>query len=277
MKLVFNGNLVEESDIKLSDLYRALFFGDGIFESIYSNNGGLYLLDLHIKRLNKGMKALGLIFQSERSINNWLNDINGLIKSNPDEQTFRIKILVWRKGKGTYNTSKENQANFLISLEPSAKFIFKHISSYSISNNQDLSSNSYLNLKTISALPYIIGSQEREKQGLEELIIKDKNGNISEAISSNIILIKRDKIAIPKAQSGFVNGCMLDFLLERFKLKDYKIEAVDISMKKLSSYDLMVFTNSFAIQYVVLNKERPDIIDFLSTSIHEMTKWQLQP
>ncbi len=271
MKVIFNGILRDDSEIILSDLYRAVFFADGIFESIYLKTSEVYLFEFHLKRLLRGMNALSLEFSEPEVSQHLLNQITELKKHYPQIESARIKIVVWRKGKGNYDPQTERKANYLITLDESPLFQIKEIQNISVSKDDRLITNSYDNLKSLAGLPYVLGNIEKDSE-IEELILLDFKGNVSEGLSSNIIIFRDREFHIPNKYSAFVSGCMLKYLTQRFIDAGFTLLERNIQYDSLKTYDFVLFCNSFSVKYKTLQKRRPDLHDLLKVFIEEQPK-----
>ncbi len=55
--LIINGNISDDEKILLDN---GFFFGMGLFETILVKNAYPLFLDLHLERLNNGLKRLGI-------------------------------------------------------------------------------------------------------------------------------------------------------------------------------------------------------------------------
>ena len=58
MKIWLDGNLVDESEAKISVFDHGLLYGDGVFEGIRIYNGRVFRLEEHIRRLFDSAKAI---------------------------------------------------------------------------------------------------------------------------------------------------------------------------------------------------------------------------
>jgi len=127
----------------------------------------------------------------------------------------RIKLHVWRKPGGLF-APLDNSADFLITageLKP-AKELKKNVGFFDSVTKVFSSISSY---KTCNALPYIMAAKEAQKQGLDDVVLLDVYGNISECTTSNVFLEKNEVIYTPSLQSACIDGVMRKQLLNFFK------------------------------------------------------------
>ena len=65
------------------------------------------------------------------------------------------------------------------------------------------------NLKTTSAIYYVLASIEKQQRGLDDLLILNSNRYPIEACSSNVFIVKDNEIITPPLESGCLDGCMV--------------------------------------------------------------------
>jgi branched-subunit amino acid aminotransferase/4-amino-4-deoxychorismate lyase len=169
------------------------------------------------------MKALGLELEFQLDLVDFKNHISKLSTFYSQFENKRIKILVWRQGKGQYRPNYNQQANYLILIEEARKLQVKEIKSFDVSQTVSLSHTIYSEYKTTNALTYTMAGMEMERKSLDEILIQDSEGNICEASSSNIICIKGNTAILPISNCA-VKGIMCDHVISLLGSKGYKIE-----------------------------------------------------
>lgn len=268
MKVLYNSRLLSYpfSFLQIDD--RAFCYGDGLFETIVTGPNKLNLIDFHFERLHSGCKQLSIKmpFSSAHELS---NAIDRVVKENNIKGIIRAKLQVWRKSGGLY-APEQYKSNFLLTVkrEKTNKFYDK-IESISNCENSHLSYSPISHLKTINSLPYVLAGIEKNNSSFSDLIIKNGNDEIAEAIASNIFWIKNSIVYTPSLKSGCIGGVMRRFLLEDFKFN--KIEYQEVLAK---SYDLLqaksiFLTNASGIKWVhkYQNTTFENPKDFLSQSI----------
>ncbi len=255
MLVNFNGNIIKDSNLGLDQLFRACLFGDGLFESIYCEKNIVFFLEEHLSRLSNGMECLGLKLNTDMGYEDWMKNISRILKENNNPEQARLRIMVWRQGKGTYSPSNDALANYLIFCEACSPFAIVEINNIAISEQVTIATSWYSNFKTINALNYVGASIEKTDKGLDEILIKNDSGYILEGSSSNIICIQGDKLITPKRYSGQVEGIMYTWLIDYLKTKKFFHKEQDIHENDISSFDLLIFCNSFIIKILRKNKD----------------------
>ena len=241
MKALFNDNIIDNNlTIELNN--RALQFGDGLFETIITHKTKVQLLNLHFDRLMNGGRVLSL--NVNLTLSELEHKIISVIEANGVETYNRIKLIVWRGNeaqKGYYSGS--NQAEILITSKPSVKPEIRIIEKASFSKNVRLIHHSFSALKTLSALPYVMASHEREKRAFDELILCDGQGNISECVSSNIFWIDGNHIYTTSLDTGCVAGVMRQHIIKQLAEQGISVKKVVIQKDQFLKAEFIFSTN----------------------------------
>jgi branched-chain amino acid aminotransferase len=237
-----NGNIVE--DMSFDPNNRSFKYGDGIFETIRFFNGKIFNKDNHIRRIEKSLKIVKInISISAQELLHIAIDL--AVKNNIINGGLRINI--YRSGLGKYSPNSLDGCFFIES--------YSFENTHFILNNNGLALDYYKthlksisvlsNLKTTSAIYYVLASIEKQERSLDDLLILNTNENPIEACSSNIFIVKDNKLITPSLQSGCLDGCMRALIVQNFDVVEQILTKEDI---KESSE--MFLTNSNSISWV---------------------------
>lgn len=211
---IFNSKVIDMSELPFHQMERSFNYGDGLFETIVVKDGIIKFLDYHLERLGEGMKVLSLV--GEELLNEAIErDIYTLLNLSENKKNARVKLQVWRQTGGFY-IPQTNKANYLLSAKENVEKS-KVIMTSDIATSIHLNYSSLSGLKTGNALPYVLAGIEMKAKNLEEIIILDNNGNLSECSSSNLFWLKDGEIFTPKLSAGCIAGIMRRHILERAK------------------------------------------------------------
>ena len=67
----------------------------------------------------------------------------------------------------------------------------------------------------MNSLPYIIAARECQRSSMDDLLILNQEGQVAEAISSNVFAFINGEWVTPELNSGCVKGVMRQFILDR--------------------------------------------------------------
>jgi branched-subunit amino acid aminotransferase/4-amino-4-deoxychorismate lyase len=267
MKVLYNSRLLSDSSVSLELDDRAFCYGDGLFETIVTGPNRLNLIEFHFDRLKRGCQKLALkmplLNPKELIIR-----IDQLAKENEIKGTIRAKLQVWRQSGGLY-APKNNESNYLLTVDNQAGEFYNEITSISDSQNSQLVYSNISGLKTLNALPYILAGIEKNNSKFEDLIIKNEKDQIVEMIASNIFWIKGSTIYTPSLKSGCVEGVMRKYLLSEFRSKNIDCQEILAETNDLLDAQSIFLTNASGINWVKHYKtiELEDPKDFLYQSI----------
>ncbi len=250
---IYNGHLISLYEPAVSFANRAFRYGDSLFESIrWSKGKALFLMD-HVKRIKLGMTTLRMNVPAEFTTANIEHLIAELIEKNKLTSDARIRLTVFRNEGGFY-TPLTNDISFLIECEP------LETSGYTI-NQKGLwvdvyaeikkSINKISNIKSGSALLYVMAGLTKTSLRLDDCLLINDLGNIIEAISSNIFVIKNGVLYTSPITEGCVDGVMRKQILEIAKQHKILVFEQPLTVHTLTNGDELFLTNAIkGVQWI---------------------------
>lgn len=207
---IYNGHLINLYEPAISFNNRAFRYGDSLFETIRYTNGKIMFLADHIQRIKLGMTILRMNVPAEFTTANLEQLMLHLIQQNNINGDARIRLTVMRN-EGGYYTPETNDISFLIETE------LLDTRGYTL-NQKGLWVDIYAeikkpvtkisNLKTGSALLYVMAGITKTSLKLDDCLLVNDNGNIIESISSSIFVIKNGTLYTAPLSDGCVDGVM---------------------------------------------------------------------
>jgi branched-subunit amino acid aminotransferase/4-amino-4-deoxychorismate lyase len=247
MHVCSNFSIIDSSDFHVDLNDRSFNYGDGLFETMISKDGQIRWLDDHWERLQKGCKVLGFKLADGFSQTFVNTIVNELISKNQIQSQVRVKLKVWRISGGLY-TPKKNETHFLIIVSPYQP-TFKIIEHVDFSERVHLQYSIFSSLKTSSALPYVIAGLEKKERSLEEIILTDTRGNISECLSSNIFWFKNNTAYTPSLSTGCLEGIARKNLIRFLKDNQVDLAEGEFNKQELLLADTIITTNVAGVHY----------------------------
>lgn len=247
MKALFNNQILEDQ-LFLPFNDRALQFGDGLFETIIVTNNFMPLLSYHMRRLKKGAKCLRLDLPKPDKIE---NSIQRVLEANGLNKYARVKLQVWRKENPStgysISTSDTNMFISAVDFQPDKNLKKGNVS---FSEEVSLHYSKYSRFKTTNGLAYIYASIERDEKGFDDLILMDREGNISECISSNIFWVKDNIYYTPSLRSGCVEGVMRNYVIDQLKESGVSLKKQLVKKHELLEADAVFSTNVTGVSVI---------------------------
>lgn len=223
---------------------RATLFGDGVFETMVFWNGSIRFPKEHTERLDMGLKKLK-ISRSGLTVN-YLEDF---LKQNfPNKNQLRVRWNVFRGGQGKY-TPLSNQAKDLIIVQPLDKPVKIKQTAY-ISESIMIHPSPWSHCKTLNALSYVMANIERKEMGMDEVILLDHRGFVSEAGSANIFWVKNDIFHTPSLSCNCIAGVGRRKIKEALGKSGASLIEGEFSVNELLNADQIFTSNVTGIAYL---------------------------
>ena len=187
----YNGEYAELSELKVSALDRAVYFGDGVYDVAFIHNRKPVDLDDHLDRFYNSCKLLKIEIDMTRE--EMEKVFLGLVeKADEDEKDF---ILYWQMSRGIgprNHVFPDNRKPSLFAYIVPKK-IGDQDKRIQVITEEDV--RFYLcNIKTINLIPNCLASEKAKEQGCYEAILH--RGNIVTEGSHTATLIIKDNAVI---------------------------------------------------------------------------------
>ncbi|AHM63661.1 branched-chain amino acid aminotransferase [Flammeovirgaceae bacterium 311] len=263
MNALLNGKSIS-ADVAADLQNRGFRFGDGCFETMIIYNGVCPLLQLHESRIKRSLPALGLQLSPNLQLE---TQIRQLADGTTGWQ--RMRLWIWRSGEGLY-TPETNEVNTMLAASATVAPQIQVRKQICFSEDVTLLPSRWSFVKTISALPYVMASHEKNYKNREELILLNHRGEIAEATAANLFWKKRNRWYTPALDSGCVAGVMRSWLMRKMIEKGEPVFEVLARPDELEKVDKLVCTNVGGLQPVQQAGSKQ-----YSTDLEEL--WSLLP
>ena len=269
MIVFINGNFIEEEEATISVFDRGFLYGDGVFETLRIYNGKPFLFDRHIGRLSHG---LGSLFIGDKySFSEYLEHTRELIeKNNVTEGVLRIQATRG-PGKRGYSTTGNYDPTVLISLHVAPNVDLNNVLPVKLATSTQILSDHdpFSTLKTTNKLANIVALREAEKIGMDDALLTNHKGNITEASGSNVFWTKDNTLFTPPVSSGCLSGITRGMILELAIALKLPTVQQDITPTQLGDAESVFLTNSIReIQPVIQIDDKPIAISPLIARLH---------
>jgi branched-chain amino acid aminotransferase len=234
-----------EGPINLPATEHSWLRGDGLFETIKSENGELFFLDRHITRLAYAAKELRfeeIDFQSIRT---------------------QIGLLLQR-------TSNITRGRFRITLFPDTSFLLSHEDAplriapqkLYLSPKVRFSDSLLSGKKSLSYGEGSFGLRLAKSHGCDDLLYLNERDEVVETGLANILVEHRGTFTTPSLASGCLPGIVRGVLLDWFK---------DVKQSVITLEDIATATGL----YVLSSMREIDLVTELHTASGTLQKFQI--
>lgn len=222
---------------------RAMNFGDGLFETMVFEGENIRFMDFHWARLSRGLDILRL-----DSAEVDLSDVLSFLQDHFSGQQLRVRWNLFRAGSGKYSPACSNTIQTLqISSFVKAPRIKK---TAFISERVRLFPTAWSSCKTLNSLPYILANIERQERGMDEVILLDSRGFLSEAGSSNLFWRIGNRYFTPSLSCSCVDGVARKVILDEFQKQKIPFEVGEFLPYELEDAEQIFFSNVNGISYL---------------------------
>ncbi|MEX2512816.1 MAG: aminotransferase class IV [Cyclobacteriaceae bacterium] len=231
--------------IPSNNLNRAILFGDGVFETMLYVNGSIRFETDHWKRAFLGLKTLKIIpenLSSAREITAWVAEIY------KNETLLRIRWNIFRSGLGKY-TPLAHGCEEILMVSP-FQFTSKIKNKAYISSSVSIPKSPWANCKTLNGLPYVMANIEREEKGMDEVILLDDEGFISETGASNIYWVIDGVLYTPSLETSCIAGVSRQQILHYFNEKRLVVKEGKFRPEMLERAEKVFTSNITGISYI---------------------------
>jgi branched-chain amino acid aminotransferase len=252
--LNFNGSILPSDHPIFEAHNRGFRYGDGLFESMRFLKGKLKFPEMHIDRIQKGMKLLK--FDNYSLIDTWFirEKTEELIRRNKFGADARIRLTIFRDSGGFY-TPDSNKFAYLLELhklDDSQYVLNKKGLIIDVYDEVPKPVNILSNSKTSNALIYVLAGIYKNQNALDEVLILNQNGFLCESVSSNVFVVYDRKLYTPALNEGCIAGVMRQVVMRLAKENDIELVEAQINPDILNEADEVFLTNATrGIQWVM--------------------------
>lgn len=230
----------ERGNVDMED--RGYQFGDGIYEAIRVYGGRLFLLDPHMKRLERSARELRL--QLPYSLDHLTENLRTLIEKNQIDDGL-VYFQVTRGAAPRQHCFPDHIDSVLtgsaVSLSREGAVRPNGIKASLIDDIRWLRCD----IKTLNLLGNVLARQKAHEQGSEEAILH-RGDTVTEGSSCNVFIVKRGRLITHPADHFILNGITRQFVLELAEKLSIPVEERVFSTNELFAADEVFITSTGA-------------------------------
>ncbi|MBN1289460.1 MAG: aminotransferase class IV [Actinobacteria bacterium] len=246
-KIFLNGKYVYSGQALMHVEDRAVIYGDSVFDTLRSYNGRPFRLDRHLERLFDSCRTLRI--SPPMNKDEITEAITGLLNENGLGTGCDARIRITITGgtsSGPKGLDRPGPLNLFITAkpyEPPAEHYENGIGII-VSSYKKNSSSRLSGMKTGNILDLMIARQDAVSRGADDAVLLSTGGNISEATSSNIFMVKNGKLLTPDVGCALLPGVTREAVIELCRPLEIECEAIMAGSELLLSSDELFLTNS---------------------------------
>jgi branched-chain amino acid aminotransferase len=227
--ILHNDRLHEASEKVLAAGQIGLLSGWGVFSTLRVADGVLFAWERHWARMNKDAALLHVPMLADGE---WVRSrLLELVAANRAfNSTLRVDIV--RNEGGVFEGPATGHASDLIAFTANLKDWGEGVKVGYVEQARHAASR-FAGTKILSWAINLTCVEEAHEQGLDEVILLNERGEVSECTSANVFLANEGKVWTPPLASGCLPGVTRDILLH-----DIHVPGFDIGERTLVPPDL---------------------------------------
>ena len=247
----FDGKFVTLDKANVPITTHAIHYGTSVFEGIraYWNGKNLFVfrLDEHIKRFRRSGQFYNISLNfSDKIISDAIIEI---CKKNKIKKSCYIRPFYFVGDYGiNLHVTEKAPTNVAIFTFPFGDLFNKNGITAGVVSWRKFSDMSTPPQAKMGGnyLNSIIATQEAKRNGFDEAILLDHNGNVSEAPGENIFIVRDGQLITPSLSSSALNGITRDAIIKIAKDFDIDVTETEIARSELTISDEIFLTGTAA-------------------------------
>jgi branched-chain amino acid aminotransferase group I len=241
----FNGSLVPRSQARISVFDHGFLYGYGLFETMRAYGGKIFRLDRHLKRILTAAEIIGMesglagIDLAKACLDTL--EANGL-------KDARLRLTVSRGEVESFPGTGAGAAPTVLvtakAYTPLSKEAYARGFRAGIPSLRRYSGSPLSRLKSTSYMVSVLAKMESEAAGLDEALLLNENGSITEGSISNVFFVSSGSLVTPPVDSGILPGVTRETVLEIARVAGMRVAEREVKPEELGRFDEAFLTNS---------------------------------
>lgn len=231
-----NGQFFDENEAVISVFDHGFLYGDGIFEAFRAYNGKIFQFDEHMNRLYDSARIIDLEIPLPKAEFKKIV-IEAVKKSGYKDCYVRPQVT---RGVGAlgHDPSTCKKPTVIVYVTPTpvmkkSRSIRTVVSPYRRPPAFVLPPES----KTTHYLNNILAKMDARKRGVDDAILLDIRGFVSEGCAWNVFLVRNDSVSTPSITSSILKGITRDVVIDLLKGLKIQVQERDVSLSELFTAD----------------------------------------
>ncbi len=211
-----NQKIIPAHEASISVFDHGLLYGDGIFEGLRFYSNTVFKLEAHLQRLQQSADAISL--NIPLTLDQIHQAIQQLIQQYPGDSGYLRLVVTRGIGSLGIDPQKCPQANLFIIADELSVVNTDHrqqgISLLVASTRRMPAECLNPKIKSLNYLNNILARIEANAAGMDEALMLNTQGFVTEGTVDNIFIIKDGQLITPRASDGLLQGITRDVILQ---------------------------------------------------------------
>ena len=223
--IFLDDKFVKKEDAVVSVFDHGFLYGDGVFEGIRVYSGNVFRLDAHLKRLFESAQSIMLnIPYTKEELTQLIVDT---IRKNELDSAY-IRVVISRgKGNLGLDPSSCSKPSVIIIAEVLTmypkEFYENGIKIASVPSRRNRPDVLSPQIKSLNYLNNILVKLEANQAGVQEALMLNDQGYVTEGSADNIFIVKSGVIFTPPVYLGALEGITRNAIIDVARAKGYEV------------------------------------------------------
>jgi branched-chain amino acid aminotransferase len=213
-----NGRISGEEEAVIPVFDHGFLYGEGIYETLRTYDGRVFLFDRHLRRLRNSARLIDLALPfTNDELAARIRDT--IAAANLGGAEAYVRVLVTRGvGELTYDPKATPTPSWVIIVKPlvppSAETYARgvKVGLVDVVRNHPQSVNPMI--KSNNLMNSALAAQQALKRGAFEAVMRNYRGELTECTQSNLFIVKNGAALTPPLESGLLPGITREYLFE---------------------------------------------------------------
>jgi branched-chain amino acid aminotransferase len=215
-----NGKITDQANAVVSVFDHGFLYGEGVYETLRTYSGQLFLFDRHMRRLRKSASMLSLsVPPANEEIDRRFRETMKAAGLGTQGREAYLRVLVTRGiGELTYDPAACGDPTIVIIAKPHVDppvEAFERgvtVALVDIVRNHPGSVNPII--KSNNLLNNALAMQEAFRRGAFEGVMRNYRGELAECTTANLFVVKDGEALTPPLDAGLLAGITREYLFE---------------------------------------------------------------
>jgi len=234
---MINDEIVPLAEARISAHDRSIYFGDGVYEAIRYCEGGLFAMEQHLERLKNSLRKMDMLARVD------LEQVRRRVDRAVSESAIADALVYFQISRGTalrnHDYADDWQPSFLLTI----RVYDNRREQATVITHPDWRWKR-CEIKSLNLLPNVLAKHAATKAGAYEALLVDENGLITEATSSNAMLVKGDVLRTAPLTANILPGITRAIILGLASRVGLQVREESFTVDEALAADELIITGT---------------------------------
>ena len=238
--VLHNGRIRASEELCLRTGQAGLFTGWGVFSTVKVAGGVLFAFERHWARMRKDAGLLRVPFPW--SVEELRGELLRVVEANGAADAA-LRVLVVRNGGTMWSGPGAASDSDLVALT-AARSQWGESARLGLVPNARHAASQFAGSKTTSWAMNLVWYEEAHLRGLDEVVLLNERGEVSECTSANVFAVFGNEAVTPPLDSGCLPGITRELLLEAVRVPGITVKEGRLGLEDLERADGVFITST---------------------------------